>query len=324
MALYPLRFRPRLKERIWGGESLAAKCGRRTSVNKHYGESWEISGVEGDLSVVSNGMFKGNDLQEMVEVYMGDLVGERVYDRFGIEFPLLVKHIDAAALLSIQVHPDDELAAQRHSSYGKTEVWYVTECDPGASIYLGFKPGVTRDDYLDAVVRGTLPELLRQIEVHPGDAFFIPAGTIHAIGKGIKVVEIQQTSDITYRIFDWNRVDSDDLPRQLHTSLAVDAIDFDSDADYVLTKAPEKNRAVKIVGCPYFTANLLQVDGAAERDFSILDSFVIYICVGGRLTLECQGAVETLEKEDVILVPAQQPGVRFSGSGTVLEVYCEY
>ena len=324
MALYPLRFKPRLKERIWGGESLAAKCGKRSAKGKRYGESWEISGVAGDLSVVSSGMFKGNDLQEMVEIYMGDLVGEKVYDTFGIEFPLLVKHIDTAALLSIQVHPDDRLAAERHNSYGKTEVWYVTECEPGASLYLGLKSGVTRAQYLDAVVAGTLPELLQKYEVHAGDAFFIPAGTIHAIGKGIKVVEIQQTSDITYRIFDWNRVDDNGRPRQLHTALAIDAIDFDSDAQYVMTRPPQKNTPVKIVCCPYFTTNLLEVEGEVERDFSSLDSFVIYICVEGCVALSCEGAEERLSKDDVLLVPAEQMAVTLKGDGTLLEVYCEY
>ena len=324
MALYPLRFKPRLKERIWGGESLAAKCGKRSAKGKRYGESWEISGVAGDLSVVSSGMFKGNDLQEMVEIYMGDLVGEKVYDKFGIEFPLLVKHIDTAALLSIQVHPDDRLAAERHNSYGKTEVWYVTECEPGASLYLGLKSGVTRAQYLDAVVAGTLPELLQKYEVHAGDAFFIPAGTIHAIGKGIKVVEIQQTSDITYRIFDWNRVDDNGRPRQLHTALAIDAIDFDSDAQYVITRPPQKNTPVKIVCCPYFTTNLLEVEGEVERDFSSLDSFVIYVCVEGSVALSCEGAEECLSKDDVLLVPAEQMAVTLKGDGTLLEVYCEY
>lgn len=324
MALYPLRFKPRLKERIWGGESLAAKCGKRSAKGKRYGESWEISGVAGDLSLVSSGMFKGNDLQEMVEIYMGDLVGEKVYDKFGIEFPLLVKHIDTAALLSIQVHPDDRLAAERHNSYGKTEVWYVTECEQGASLYLGLKSGVTRAQYLDAVVAGTLPELLQKYEVHAGDAFFIPAGTIHAIGKGIKVVEIQQTSDITYRIFDWNRVDDNGRPRQLHTALAIDAIDFDSDAQYVITRPPQKNTPVKIVCCPYFTTNLLEVEGEVERDFSSLDSFVIYVCVEGSVTLSCEGAEERLSKDDVLLVPAEQMAVTLKGDGTLLEVYCEY
>ena len=303
---------------------MAAKCGKRSAKGKRYGESWEISGVAGDLSVVSSGMFNGNDLQEMVEIYMGDLVGEKVYDKFGIEFPLLVKHIDTAALLSIQVHPDDRLAAERHNSYGKTEVWYVTECEQGASLYLGLKSGVTRAQYLDAVVAGTLPELLQKYEVHAGDAFFIPAGTIHAIGKGIKVVEIQQTSDITYRIFDWNRVDDNGRPRQLHTALAIDAIDFDSDAQYVITRPPQKNTPVKIVCCPYFTTNLLEVEGEVERDFSSLDSFVIYVCVEGSVTLSCEGAEERLSKDDVLLVPAEQMAVTLKGDGTLLEVYCEY
>ena len=232
--LYPIKFRPRVKERIWGGHAIAAMkagSGARLSPDKLYGESWELSSVSGDVSVVANGFLKGNDLNEIVEVYMGDLVGEKIFERYGIGFPLLVKYLDCNDVLSVQVHPDDTLAAERHDSAGKTEMWYVVDCKPGAALYVGFKnPEITREEYIEAVAKSTLPELLNRIEVSPGDIFFIPAGVVHALGAGIEVIEIQQTSDITYRIYDWDRVDASGRPRELHTALAVDAIDFSADA----------------------------------------------------------------------------------------------
>ena len=182
--LYPLKFKPLYKERIWGGQRLASAMGKKLPEGVKIGESWEISGVEGDVSVVANGCLKSNNLQELIEVYMGDLVGEKIYDKYGLEFPVLIKLIDAEDVLSIQVHPDDKLAEERHHSYGKTEMWYVIAAEPGASLYVGFNRQVTRQEYLDAVAAGTLPSLLNKVEVKAGDAYFIPAGTVHAIGAG--------------------------------------------------------------------------------------------------------------------------------------------
>jgi len=326
--LYPLKFRPRLKERIWGGSTLLSKkaiSGCRIDKSKRYGESWDISCVKGDISVATNGMLKGNNLQELIEVYMGDLVGEKIFDRFGLEFPLLIKTLDCNDVLSVQVHPNDELAAERHNSYGKTEMWYVTSCDADAAIYIGFAdPSVSREEYLAAVSGGYLPELLNRVPVKAGDAFFIPAGMVHALGKGVQVVEIQQTSDITYRIYDWDRVGADGKPRELHTALAVDAINFDlSPAECVKRRKPETNKSVEIVKCNYFTTNLLKVEGNVENDYASLDSFVIFMCIGGSVELSTDGGNERLADGDVVLVPAEINDVRLAGDGTLLEVYME-
>lgn len=319
--LYPLKFKPLYKERIWGGQRLASAMGKKVPEGVKIGESWEISGVEGDVSVVANGCLKGNDLQELIEVYMGDLVGEKIYDRYGLEFPVLIKLIDAEDVLSIQVHPDDRLAEERHHSYGKTEMWYMIAAEPGASLYVGFNRQVTRQEYLDAVAAGTLPSLLNKVEVKAGDAYFIPAGTVHAIGKGLLIAEIQQTSDITYRVDDWGRVGADGKPRELHTELAVDAIDFGAPQNYDVTSAPVLNTPVQIKECPYFTTNVIQIHGMVERDFTRLDSFVIYICLGGELQVRGAEGSTSLVRGETTLVPAEEEEIVLEGQGTVLEVY---
>ncbi len=319
--LYPLKFKPLFKERIWGGTALASTMGKRLPADKLIGESWELSGVEGDISVVSNGKLRGNNLQELIEVYMGELVGDRIYEKFGLEFPLLIKLIDAQDVLSIQVHPDDQLAAKRHNSYGKTEMWYVVDNKPGASLYVGFKGDVTREQYLKAVAEGTLPSLLNRYEVKKGDAYFIPAGTIHAIGKGLLIAEIQQTSDITYRVDDWGRVDKNGKPRQLHTELAVDAIDFASHANLNVTRTPKRNEAVTIEQCNYFTTNLLEIKGEVEREYVTLDSFVIYMCLEGGAEVLCGEHHETLAKGETMLIPAEADSVTLQGEAQLLEIY---
>lgn len=323
--LYPLKFKPLLKERIWGGSILAekkAKAAGRIDPTKKYGESWDLSCVKGDISKVASGLLKGNNLEELIEVYMGDLVGEKVFEDSGLEFPLLIKTLDCNDVLSVQVHPDDELAAERHDSLGKTEMWYVTSCEDGASIYIGFNREITREEYLDAVSSGRLVELLNRVEVKAGDAFFIPAGLVHALGKGVQVVEIQQTSDVTYRIYDWDRVDAEGRSRELHTALAVDAIDFSMRLeDSVCNYSPKSNESVEIAKCKYFTTNILQVDGSVTKDYASLDSFVIYLCIGGCVEIETDGKVEKLEDGDVVLVPAEFNEVSIHGSAKLLEVY---
>ena len=319
--LYPLKFKPRYKARIWGGAKLKSSLGKNIPADKAIGESWEISGVDGDLSVVSNGMLKGNNLQELIEVYMGDLVGEKIYDKFGLYFPVLIKLIDAEDVLSIQVHPDDKLAEERHNSYGKTEMWYIIDCAPDAEIYMGFNRDVTREEYLGHVADGTLPEILDRVKVKPGDAFFIPAGAIHAIGKGILIAEIQQTSDITYRVFDWNRVDANGKGRELHTELAVDAIDFSKGGHYDVTQRPKPNQAVTLKSCPYFTTNLVEIDGLIERDYARLDSFVTYTCLKGELEVVWEGGHDTLVAGESMLIPAELEHVTLKGQGKLLEVH---
>jgi mannose-6-phosphate isomerase len=288
-----------------------------------YGESWELSAVEGDESVVANGYLKSNNIEEIIEVYMGNLIGEKNYDKYGLTFPLLIKSLDCNDVLSVQVHPDDELAMERHNSYGKTEMWYVSDCDEGAALYVGFKDtSITREEYIKALNEDRLPEILNRVEVKKGDTFFIPAGTVHALGKGIKVVEIQQTSDVTYRLYDWNRVDENGNSRELHTALAVDAIDFSRDGLSCHMKyQTEQNQAVKLVDCPYFTTNIICLDGAKEFDYASLDSFVLYICTEGEATIKMGEHTETLKPYELVMIPAEADSVEVSGKATMLEVY---
>ena len=322
--LYPIKFRPRVKERIWGGHAIAAMkagSGARLSPDKLYGESWELSSVSGDVSVVANGFLKGNDLNEIVEVYMGDLVGEKIFERYGIGFPLLVKYLDCNDVLSVQVHPDDTLAAERHDSAGKTEMWYVVDCKPGAALYVGFKnPEITREEYIEAVAKSTLPELLNRIEVSPGDIFFIPAGVVHALGAGIEVIEIQQTSDITYRIYDWDRVDASGRPRELHTALAVDAIDFSADARE-LHKHYRSSGAAEVISCDYFNVSVVEVASELERDRMGIDSFTVYVCIDGTAEITSEGGSERIARGEAILIPAEADSVKINGCCRLLEVY---
>ena len=319
--LYPLKFKPLFKERIWGGDRLAHDMNKKLPAGKRIGESWELSAVPGDISVVANGKLAGNNLEELIEVYMGDLVGDHIYNHFGLLFPLLIKLIDAQDDLSIQVHPNDQLARERHNSYGKTEMWYVLASEPGAALYVGFNKPVTREEYLQHVNDGTLADLLDKVPVKPGDTFFIPAGTIHAIGRGLLIAEIQQTSDITYRVFDWNRVDANGKGRELHTELALDAIDFEAKHQYNKTRAPRKNEAVNLVNSPYFITNVVEVSGELSRNHEDKDSFVIYMGTEGQLELTWETGTETLSKGETVLVPACLDEVVLKGEGKVLEIY---
>ena len=323
--LYPLKFTPICKDKIWGGNKLHDLLNKEFPELPNCGESWEISGVQDDISVVSNGFLTGNSLEELIEVYMGDLVGEKVYEKFGTEFPLLVKFIDANDYLSIQVHPNDELALERHGSFGKTEMWYVVQADPGSRLISGFSRKVDKDEYLHSVENGTLEELLNDEEVKAGDVFFIPAGRVHAIGKGIVVAEIQQTSDVTYRIYDFNRVDDKGNPRELHTDLAVDAIDYSFETNYRTEYQSSDNQSVTLVDCPYFTTNILTLSATVERDFTDRDTFVIYTCLDGDCTLGWEDESLSIKKGDSILVPAQITNFMLSvttgGNAKLLEVY---
>lgn len=325
--LYPLKFKPQLHEKIWGGEKLGELLHKDVKPGMKCGESWEISGVEGNLSVVSNGFLEGNDIQELIEIYMGDLVGDRIYDHFGVEFPLLIKFIDAADDLSVQVHPNDELAKKRHNAYGKTEMWYVIDAEKGAKLNAGFNQPVTREKYIEYFESGKLMDLLHFEEVKPGDVFFIPAGRVHAIGKGIVLAEIQQTSDVTYRIFDYNRVDEDGNPRELHTDLALDALDFSyREGSNKAPYTPERNKTSEIISCKYFTTGIIEFDKPVAKDISFLDSFVIYICIDGSFDIAWDGGAETIRKGETVLVPASfdeytlQPA---EGKAKTLEVFVE-
>lgn len=335
--MYPLKFKPLYKERIWGGDKLRTVLHKRNMpAGKVIGESWELSGLSGDESVVSNGMLRGNTLSELIEVYMGELVGEQVYERFGLEFPLLIKFIDAAQNLSIQVHPGDEVALARHNAYGKAEMWYVVDRESKAEILLGFERSVSRDEYLQAVQDNRLDALLTHFAVEPGQAFYIPSGSVHAICRGVMVAEIQQTSDITYRISDWGRVDKNGKSRDLHTDLAVDVIDYSGHpASYYRFDNPlssSSESSAELISCQYFDTRTTVVDGCAVvRDYSLLDSFVVYVCVSGAISIRVNDAqlgdqptdqIVELKCGEVALIPAVVEQVELTGHGTLLEVSC--
>ena len=273
--LYPIKFRPILKDKIWGGSRLKNILNKSAASDK-CGESWEISAVEGNLSIVRNGFLAGNNLQELIEIYLGDLVGDKIYSQFGIEFPLLIKFIDANDILSVQVHPDDELARLRHDAYGKTEMWYVIEAEENAELIAGFNRTLDRETYLRHLQSKTLKEILNFEKVRKGDVFFTPAGRVHAVGAGILLAEIQQTSDITYRIYDWDRVDEQGNPRETHTELALDALDFKHSESYRTDYNSVMNLTTIVADCKYFTAGLLTFDQTVEKDYNFIDSFVIF------------------------------------------------
>ncbi|HHU57248.1 MAG TPA: mannose-6-phosphate isomerase [Bacteroidales bacterium] len=322
-ALYPLKFEPILMERIWGGKKLETELKKPLAGKSGIGESWELSGVEGHVSVVSNGFLKGNTLAELLEIYMGDLVGDAVFQRFGEEFPLLIKFIDAREDLSIQVHPDDALAAQRHDSFGKTEMWYVLQAEEGARLISGFVETVSQADYLKAVEEKRLESLLASHPVQAGEVFFIPAGRVHAIGAGILLAEIQQTSDVTYRIYDFDRRDAQGQARQLHTQEALDAIDYKAYPDYRTAYEVLSNAVSPVVSCPYFTTSVLALDGPLTRDYYSLDSFVILICTEGAARLVYEGGEVAVAKGETVLIPAELRQLTFRPEGQVrlLEVY---
>ena len=310
---------PTVADYIWGGTRLIDEYGIKTDKNPA-AEAWVLSCHKAGPSTVEAGDLAGKTLQEIYESNK-EICGTNG-NKFEF-FPILIKLIDAKNNLSIQVHPDDELAAERHNSYGKTEMWYIASCREGASIYIGFKnPNITREEYLSAVNEDRLPEIMNRVEVKAGDVYFIPAGTIHALGSGVNVLEIQQTSDITYRIYDWDRVDAEGKGRELHTALAVDAIDFEADAEllhrrYELTSGGE----AKVIESPYFTMVMHDIAGAKELDRAMLDSFVIYIAIKGDMNIIAEGVSETLKEGEVVLIPAEMGDIRIEGTGRVMEVY---
>lgn len=322
--LYPLKFKPILKGKIWGGQNLKSTLNKNIPNDKSIGESWEISCVENNVSVVTNGNLADNELNELIEIYMGDLIGDHVYDKFGLEFPLLIKFIDANDVLSIQVHPDDELAQKRHNSYGKTEMWYIIDSKEGAELISGFNQEMDKTNYLNHLKKNELPNILNAEKIKKGDVFYIPAGRVHAIGAGIVLAEIQQTSDITYRIFDWNRKDDKGNYRELHTEQALDAIDYKMYDNYKTEYKSEKNATSKIIGSKYFETNILDFDQSIEKDYHKLDSFVIYMCIDGEFEIEYYETKKiTIRKGETVLIPAVIEHLRLNPlvQSKLLEVY---
>ena len=300
--LYPLKFTPIFKERLWGGSKLQSTLNKDIT-GSNIGESWEISDVENEVSIVENGELNGQSLKDLQKQFKADLVGHKNYKRFGNKFPILIKFIDAKTDLSIQLHPNDELAKKRHNSFGKTEMWYVTQADDDSNLIIDFNDRINKDIYLNHLNNGTLPSIMNYEKVKTGDTFFIEVGRVHAIGAGVLIAEIQQTSDITYRVYDWDRVDADGNSRELHTELAMDAIDFEMPDNFTVNYSKDINSANQMVSCQYFTTNYLPIKGSINKT-NTYDSFIIYMCVEGEATIQSQDTTETLTKGETILMPA--------------------
>ncbi len=319
-----LRFDPILKERIWGGEKLKTLLSKKSD-KKNIGESWEISDVDKDISIVLKGSLKGRKLKDLISEYKGDLVGNKIYRQFGENFPLLIKFVDAKEALSIQLHPDDKLAKERHNSFGKTEMWYVIQANEKSNLIVGFKKDTNKQEYLHHLENKTLPNILNFDEAKEGDAYFIPTGRIHAIGGGVLLAEIQQTSDITYRIYDWERQDNNGNYRELHTEQAIEAIDYKAHKSYKTEYQKKKNESIEIISCHYFTTNILPIEKAFSFsvNHSAKDSFVIYICVKGEVLVEFNQQSELLEIGQTLLVPACINKIKISSNmnSELLEVF---
>ena len=323
--LYPLKFKTIFKDKIWGGQKIKTFLHKDFEDLPNCGETWEISGVDGNISIVNNGSLEGKSIKELLKKYQAELVGKSVFKKFGDEFPLLVKFIDANDDLSVQVHPNDELAMKRHNSFGKTEMWYIFQADKDATLNSGFNRPLTKDQYLDYFERGELMSILNVEKVKADDVYFLPAGRVHYIGKGCLLAEIQQTSDVTYRIYDFNRTDDNGKKRALHTEEAMDAIDFTYYEHYKTTYTDRINDVVPLVSCKYFTTNKLHFTEETIRDHSNLDSFVIYVCMDGALTLKYPNGAVEVQKGEAVLVPACISNLTLSPAGQfkILESYIQ-
>lgn len=321
--LYPLKFKPIFKDKMWGGQKIKSELGLDYGNLPNCGEVWVISGEQDNPSTVENGYLAGNELNELVEVFMGDLVGDKIYENFGNVFPLLIKFIDSNDWLSIQVHPDDKLARQRGFENGKTEMWYVLGADENAQLISGFNKEINKETYLEQIENNALNEVLNYEKVEKGDVFFMPAGRIHAIGPGILLTEIQQTSDTTYRIHDWDRIDASGMKRELHNEDALDAIDFTHYKEYKTAYNAKLNHTSALIDDPKFTTNIIILDQVLRKDFEELDSFVIYISVEGTTILNCKDEQITINPGEAIIKPACMQDIELipKVASKLLEVY---
>ncbi|MDO6597585.1 mannose-6-phosphate isomerase [Oceanihabitans sp. 2_MG-2023] len=320
MLTYPIKFKPILKEKIWGGQKLKNLLNKVTNLS-NIGESWEISDLEEVTSVVANGVLKGKTIKELLEVYKGDLLGNKNYIKFGAKFPLLIKFIDAKENLSVQLHPNDTLAAARHNSFGKSEMWYVLQADEDANLIVGFNQETTPEKYIKHLEDETILDILNFEKIKEGDSYFVEVGRIHAIGAGVMLAEIQQTSDITYRVYDWDREDAEGNQRELHNDLAIDAINFQLKDNFRVNYSKIENQENEMVDCPYFTTNYLEITATIKKENKV-DSFIIYMCVSGEVEIETAHASEIIKKGETLLLPAAIKTYQISSKkGKLLEVY---
>lgn len=317
MSIHPLKFYPILKERLWGGTKLKEVLNKPIE-SDITGESWEISNVPGDISVVSNGRLANTSLDSLINKFPELLLGKSVVERFGKEFPILIKFIDAKQDLSIQLHPNDELAQTRHNSFGKTEMWYVMDSDAGSELIVGFNKDVTKEEYTKSLEEDTLLELLNYEPVSQGDTFFINTGKIHAIGAGVVLAEIQQTSDVTYRVFDFNRKDKSGNLRELHTEMALDAMDYEKKDDFKVTYNGTSDTINTMVDSPYFKTNFLNLTKDFNQDTTTRDSFTIYMAVDGVAHIKTNEGSVSIGKGETVLVPAMAKRIRIETDGVKL------
>ena len=318
--LYPFKFQPILKDKIWGGQKLQKILNKPTS-SAEAGESWEISDVEGDTSIVSNGSMAGISLKSLMELHTAELLGHKNFQQFGTKFPLLVIFIDAKLDLSVQLHPNDALAKARHNSFGKTEMWYVVQADSDSNLIVGFNQPMTKELYLKHLEAKTLEHILNFDKVDAGDTYFIEVGRIHAIGAGVLLAEIQQTSDITYRVYDWDRVDSEGNHRELHNDIALEAFDFNMPDNYRVNYSRDAQISTELVSCPYFTTNIVKVKSSQIVE-NIHDSFMIYICIEGSAIIIIEGHQTEFSKGETVLIPACIKSFSISTNhAKLLEVY---
>lgn len=317
----PLKFNALLKSTLWGGDKIIPFKNLDVQ-QENVGESWEISGVKDNETIVADGPYAGKKLNELVEELKGKLVGEDNYQRFGNEFPLLIKFIDARQDLSIQVHPTDEIAKMQGKERGKTEMWYLMDSDKDATLLCGLKKKISPEEYAQMVENDTIVDAIDRYEVKEGDCFFLPAGRIHAIGTGCFLAEIQQTSDVTYRIYDFKRKDKDGNYRQLHTKEAAECINYNVESNYRTDYTPVKNQGVSLVQCPYFNTAVYDLDEPMTIDYSELDSFVILIGLKGNATItDNEGNTFTLQAGESVLVPATTETLKVDGNIKFLETY---
>ncbi len=312
--LYPLKFTPILKERVWGGDSIIREMGKESESINPIGESWEISGVQDDVSLVSNGFLAGNDLNDLVEIYLGELIGDTLYERYGNEFPILIKILDIRDNLSLQIHPDDATAMERHNSYGKTECWYILDASPDAKIYLGLNRELSAKEFYDKCLNDTIHDALNIIKPVKGDIIYIKPGTLHAATGGILVAEVQQVSDVTYRVYDWGREHNPKTAREMHLDLAIDCIDYKKTNPYSLISKDGTTEN------PYFKIDRIKISNLCFKESYLFESFIIYFCIEGESIIKGGGVSERIKKGENILIPAGMGEYTLEGDATLLEI----
>lgn len=302
--LYPLKFAPILKHQIWGGDKIRNIYRHDIPHMEKVGESWDVSALGDDDSEVTNGFLEGNSLKDLIEVYMGDLVGDRIYSKYGVDFPILLKIIDAKEPLSIQVHPG-QMEADGVLRNGKNEIWYILDAEPGAYVIAGFNRYVSKPEFVEHIHNNTLDEVLNRISVKRGDMVYVPSGCVHSIGGGCLICEIQQSSDVIYRVYDYNRSDDNGNRRPLHIDKAVETIDYEHWENKRIDIKHQCDDIVNVVDNEFFTVNCIEIDKPKEYEVGVIDSFVLLTCVEGHVTCKFYDDYLTIVDGETILIPAE-------------------